>query len=909
MELKKKLDLSVQKTRKFLTFVSGFIALSGLVNFVLLLLVPADGKNALLLGYSSKRLAILAFLFVGSVSFIIAGIKLSRTYPKTILAISNIFRKQGVSAFLILFFFLALLLVWVAGFSPEYLLRDYYAIGQRLLPLLIWLMSISVAALGFCIYLHNSALKNNFFTDRKYWRMLAVTTAVLILLFLFIAWIYPKLTDQLWFGRYSVPILATQIIAAWVLVSLGLLVPGNYWKKLPAFFTDHTDLIIFILIWVFTAFLWVNQPIEFMGELYSTTIEQHIKPLPPNFEIYPRKDSETYFYISESIVTGEGIYRSIDKSLFVAFEGLNNWLAGESYEKMLNLQTILLASFPAVIYLLGSKMQSRPAGLLAAALAVMQEVNGIRLMDEFPVVSSKVLLSEPFMQLWTAIIALSGFLAFKRSGNRQAKFFIILGGSLGLSALFRLNTVVVTPFIILVAFIYYFRDRKTMIWSISVFLIGVFLAFSPWMIHNAIKYGDPLAFIKAKVSGVIINNRYEKINKQFYTNNNLNDEVSEILNGVNGFLPINYAWNNDQHEKSTDLEMAFAGFIKVRPPIAILNNPSNIPQILVSIFRHSLNNIITSFSILPTSINIQDLFHGSRNQRFWGGYDTASYEGINPVILVINLLILSVGITSAIKNHQVIGLVPIAVYLGYHLSNGIAISSGNRYAQPASWIIFFYYAIGLISISKYSLHLLQYDNQFNKLEPDKSNQKNNRIGLIIVILCVLVIGSAPVIADLLPINRFPKINGQQIISTLFNEENLQNKEYGNNIKELFSFYKEESVSVAFGRVLTPILVNNEEFKLAYGNEDYGGAIRYLTFMNLGPGLGNIKRMIFYPKNQFLNIKNGSDAVIIYRVENENEAIAIGIIDPVFSSQISTYKDIFDIPLSNFYFSENIPEIE
>jgi len=167
MELDKKLDLSVQKTRKFLTFISGFIALSGLVNFVFLLLIPADEKSALILGYSSKRLAIIAFLFIGSISFVIAGIKLSRTCPKTILAISNIFRKQGISAFLILFFFMTLLIVWLAGFSPEYLLRDYYAIGRRLFPIFIWLTSLSVSALGFCFFLHNSALKTTFFFRSK----------------------------------------------------------------------------------------------------------------------------------------------------------------------------------------------------------------------------------------------------------------------------------------------------------------------------------------------------------------------------------------------------------------------------------------------------------------------------------------------------------------------------------------------------------------------------------------------------------------------------------------------------------------------------------------------------------------------------------------------------------------------
>jgi len=445
-----------------------------------------------------------------------------------------------------------------------------------------------------------------------------------------------------------------------------------------------------------------------------------------------------------------------------------------------------------------------------------------------------------------------------------------------------------------------------MIWSISVFLIGIFLAFSPWMTHNAIKYGDPFAFIKSKVSGVILDNRYRKINKDVVTNNGTKkDEVSETFIESDSILPVSYAWNNNQLEKSDNLEMAFAGFIKVHPPIASLKTPSNIPKIFLSIFRHFLNNIITSFSILPTSLKPQDLFHGSRNQRFWGEYDPTSYEVINPFVIVINLLILSVGISNAIKNHRIIGMVPIAIYLGYHLSNGIAISSGNRYAQPASWIIFFYYAIGLITISKYSLYLLQYDNQFNKLESEKSNPKNIRIGLIIAILCVLGIGSAPVIADLLPINRFPEINEQQILSILYNEENLQNSEFGNNIRELFSLYKEDGVSITFGRVLIPLLVNQEEFKLVYGEDNYGEDTRYLTFMSLGSGPGNIKRMIFYPQNQSIDIRNGSDVVIISSSENENEAIAIGIIDPVFSRQISTYKNCIDIPISNFYFSNNL----
>lgn len=912
MEIDKKLNLPVEKIRNFLTFISGFIAFSGLINFIFLLLIPVDEKNALILGYSLKRLAILAFLFFGSVSFIIAGIKISRTCPKTLLAISKFIKKQRVSAFLILFFLLASLLVWLTGFSPEYFLGDFFAIGKRLVPIFIWLMSMSVAALGFSIFLHNSTFAATM-KDRTYWRMLAVITTVLVFLFLFIAWTYPKLTDQLWFGRYSVPILATQIVSAWVLVTILLLIPGRYLKRIPDFVILHSEIFIFILIWVISAILWVNQPIEFMGEMYSTTIEQHIKPFPPNFEIYPRKDSLTYFNISESIVTGGGIYRSIDKSLFLAYEGLNNWMSGGTYEKMLNFQTILLASFPAIIYMLGSKIHSRPAGLLVASLAIMQEINGIRLMDEFPVVSSKVLLSEPFMQLWTAIIVLSGFLAFKRSKNRQASLFLIFGGSLGLASLFRLNTIVVIPFIIFVVFIHYFRDRKTKVWSIGIFLIGIVMAFSPWMIYNAYKYGDPLAFIKGKVSGVIIKNRYDKINNIVDTNNGLEDDgVSGTLKESDGILPVNYSWSKNEIEQNTNPEMVFNGLIMAPRPISDLDNPSNIPQIFASILRHSLNNLITSFSILPTSISPQDLFHGSRNQMFWGDYDATSYEGINPVLLVINLLILSVGISSAIIMHQVIGLLPMAVYLGYHLSNGIAISSGNRYTQPASWIIFFYYAIGLITISKSMISLLKYNDLPVILQIEEFNQKINKNIIkaqnIIVILSVLLLGCVPVLANLLPIDRFPKIEEEQLIKAIDSEENLKFFGNGGRYKEFFSSLKTNNIKVAYGRILTPIKVNNEEFEHIYGKADFGGEGTYLTFMFLGADTGNIKRMIFYPKNQPINIKNGIDALIFFHKGDEKNAIVIGIVDPDYSSKISTYKNSPQIPLSYLYFSANYPNL-
>ena len=383
-----------------------------------------------------------------------------------------------------------------------------------MLPVFRWLLTIWVCAIGFLLFLKFSEIKARFSENRKYLRLLALTILATFLLFLSIAWIYPRLTTELWFGRFFVPILMTEIIGAWIIISLGLLIPLEFWKKIPSFFTKHADLLIFLLIWAAAAYFWTNQPVKFTQGMFSTTIEQHIKPFPPNYEIYPRKDSLTYYDVSQSIVTGGGIYRSIDKSLFLSFEGLNNWLVNGSFEKMLNNQTILLALFPAILFLLGRKMHSRPAGLLAAGFAIMQEMNGIQMMSDFPVISSKVLLSEPFMQLWTGIITLTGFMAFKGNKKLQTILIIIFGGSLGLSALFRLNTIVVIPFVVIVAFFYYFRDKKRMTWFIGVFLAGMIISLSPWMVYNAIKFHNPVAFVRSKVGGVIIDTRYEKINTQ-----------------------------------------------------------------------------------------------------------------------------------------------------------------------------------------------------------------------------------------------------------------------------------------------------------------------------------------------------------------------------------------------------------
>lgn len=846
--------------------------ISGLINLINLLFLPADLKTAFLFGYSSRRIAIIAIFIFGILTFVFALAKLIKSPPKTVLKFTEIFKNRSVLSFLIVIFFLSLFLVWITGFSTEHFLGSatYFAMSKRLLPLCIWLLSASVIAIGVGVLLQNSDLMQTPLADKKNWRLLIITFVIMVLLFLFTAWIFPKITGALWWT--SVPILMTQIIVAWILATLIMLIPGKFYSGIPDFIKARANLLIFILIWSISAILWVNQPFDPKSEENSLTPQQQqfIYPRRPNYELYPRFDSETYYQVSESIVTGGGIYRSIDKPLFLAIEALFNWISGGSFEKMLDLQTILLASFPAVVYLLGSKLHSRIAGLFTASLSVMQGINGIRLMA-----TTMTLLSEPFMQLLTAIIALSAVLAFKESGKGRVSRFILLGGMLGLSALIRLNTVVIIPFILLIILIFYFRERKTFYITAGIFTIGILLAFSPWVTLNSIKFNDPFAFILDKVRGVIVNNRYEKITSTMDL-----EEMSEEETGAQ------------------DFEIPDENIPKTTPIIK--------PSIPITIFRHFLNNIITSFSTLPGSGIPQDLIFGSRNQRYWAGYDTTLYKGVNPAFFVFNLLILSIGSSSIIKKHKVVGFIPAAIFFGYHLSNGIAVSSGHRYAQPVSWIIFFYYAIGLISISKVLFTLLKIDKHSNlpKLE-ETVLKKGWRTEIIAVGIFIVFLGGTPVIADQVPINRYPEISEQVLFSAVNNKENLRFSGENGRIEEIFNAVGSSDLDLIYGQILTPIFVNNEKFLSFYGKENFGGDGTYLTFNLLGPRSSLFKRMIFYPFNDSVEIKNGSEAVIFINEDVDKKVVVgIGIVDPNYSSRISSYKNISIIPFINFYYSKD-----
>ncbi|MBV5331812.1 hypothetical protein JZU69_05515, partial [bacterium] len=70
----------------------------------------------------------------------------------------------------------------------------------------------------------------------------------------------------------------------------------------------------------------------------------------------------------------------------------------------------------------------------------------------------------------------------------------------------------------------------------------------------------------------------------------------------------------------------------------------------------------------------------------------------NLVLVIFYLAIIAVGLGAAWRRTGWIGLLPLAVNLGYALANGIARFSSWRYNLPVDWVIYFYFAIGAMEI-------------------------------------------------------------------------------------------------------------------------------------------------------------------------------------------------------------------
>lgn len=909
-----------KRNKLIIKILLGVIFTAALANCFYLLSIPSDEKNILFLNYSLNRLVLAGFLICGAILAALGWMRINQFGVETIEKIAALFGRRWFISFLVFLFVLTLLFLWMSFMAPPYILQKTQPIVERLRPIGLWLLVVSFAC-SILAGLFNRGNAQPAEEASGLHKGYLVSAAIVFSFFACAVFVFPKITDDLSFGRYSVPLLITQSMFSWAIIILGLQVWRAMKPKHFGFLTRRIDLIIFIALWVSAAWLWVRQPITFMEGKFFTTIHQHMRALPPNYDIYPSRDSQAYYLISESIVIGKGIYRSLDKSLFLAMQGLNNWLSSGSFERMLNTQTLMLGVFPAIIYLIAKDLHSRAAGLMSSVLVLLLEYNGLKVMDELPLTSMKVLLSEPFVQVFCAVIVLLAVKAFKHNqiNNRNDSLFLACGGALGLSAMIRLNTFVVAPLIVLIILVGNIKKPRTWIRRSVFFLIGILIALTPLMIHHADRYDNPLAFMKGKVQNLIIDNRYKKIIKRsfieiepartpgetlsFYRNedpyletSHLNDVGADhsfmFLSG--NIVPCSAQLNNILRITNELCQDFFYGIRNSADEA--LNKYTKVVKVIA---QHFFNNVISSFAVLPTNLHPQNLYHAIRGQLFWGTFDEANYLPVSGWMIVVNLIILIIGIGSALKNNRQVGSVPLIVFTGYHLSSAMAVTSGNRYSQPVSWVVILYYGLGLITIGNALLKYINGGWDTKIISPDKQDnfKPPNLLSFGLIMLLILTIGSAPVMADRLPHKRYATINKNEIISAILNHSTCLDSDQQRLLTQEMKNLQPKNISASIGRALQPIIYDQETFLAVNGSQAAVESNRFLTFQFIGPQSRTPFRLFYETTYDIPELTHRTDLVVIWvKEENVNRALLLGIIPPQDQGEVFDLNDLTSLPL-------------
>jgi hypothetical protein len=153
------------------------------------------------------------------------------------------------------------------------------------------------------------------------------------------------------------------------------------------------------------------------------------------------------------------------------------------------------------------------------------------------------------------------------------------------------------------------------------------------------------------------------------------------------------------------------------------------------------------------------------------------------------------------------------VFLFYNLANAFARTSGGRYIVPADWVVYFYYAIGLVEIIRFCISILGFHgNSFFEssvdYRPDVGNAKSNWGRAVLVISpFFLVVAMLPIIEFASPGERPPETR-DSLIEKL--DANSFFEKSGLSRQEVDSFLASPDALLISGRGLYPRYYSYEE---------------------------------------------------------------------------------------------------
>ena len=448
--------------------------------------------------------------------------------------------------------------------------------------------------------------------------------------------------------------------------------------------------------------LWLSVPIDSLKNSFYAPIT------PPYTTPFPYSDAGFYDYLSQSLLIGTDYLGNIaPRPLYVTFLAALHFLFGQDYVKIITAQTLVFALFPVALYFLGAKLHSRAAGVAVALFAIFRELTTLWISSNTRTASTKMFVTDFATSMGIAFVMLVIIRWLERRDIRSA---IIAGGSFGLLLLLRTQSLIILPFVFILAFFAYQKKMKD--WLIACVIFGLVMTatITPWLIHNYRIVGQ-FAFDDPGQMAVIFS--------QYSFEGNL--DISQF---------------DFEKESLGDRLLTFT-----------LENPGFVAGFVTN---HFLNTEIGGLLSLP----LIEPFNGLRASvnLYWIEWN-GTLEWYNLALVIFYLAVIAIGIGAAWSRFKWVGLTPLAFSVGYALANGISRFSSWRYNLPVDWIVYFYFGIGAIEILVWVASLFGANVSNLKgfdavgLRQDVRQDMPSKSKLAVLIAAFVLIGSLPWLAE------------------------------------------------------------------------------------------------------------------------------------------------------------------
>ncbi len=454
-------------------------------------------------------------------------------------------------------------------------------------------------------------------------------------------------------GIPAVALLEWQILLASLLMLATLL----FETKFPP--AKRLDAYISLAVWSLAALLWLSQPV-----IPSSAA---LPPRAPNFEIYPFNDAQIYDGYAQSVMIGFGYGENIipQRPLYIVMLVFMHVIAGQNYESVIVLQTLLLAFFPVLLYLFGKEFLGRPIGVSIALLAMLRDVtSNIAAPFTGNLSYSKLYLSEIPTAMTLILFLLVGF----RWVKKGFPFFegFLMGGMLGVGILIRTQAAVALPVLIFLALLSRPREFFQMAKSAALAVLVIALMVAPWFARNWRMTGQ-LLFDNPASQTANLALRYTRVT----------GEMADITQ-----LPGES--NADYNARMMQIgRQAFSAA------------PQKVGREIFSAFlNHNINNVL----LFPLRYDLESAGELLKPTRAFWQHWRGELNLPQSLLLAFYVFLYGLGIALAWQRLGWLGLLPLGVNLAYNLWTSIALLSGQRFMLAMDWSAYMYYMIGLLAL-------------------------------------------------------------------------------------------------------------------------------------------------------------------------------------------------------------------